>query len=235
MPTPKELASDGINYHLYRYEKGNPALNPETSYQFDAGFDWKANNLLVNVAAFVNYFPNYIYLNPTYEYEEGMQVYQYTEAEVFRYGGELTFDYYILPELKTMVAAEYVYSVQTSGEKEGFTIPFSPPPSVLLELRYAPIIRGIWDNTYFMLDYRIVAAQNDIVPPEQKTEGYQVLNFGMGTYLRLGKQRISINLQVQNVLNRKYFNHTSFYRLINIPEPGRNVLLSLKIPFETKR
>ena len=231
MPIAKELASDGINYHLYRYEKGNPTLDPEESYQLDVGFDWKKKKTFLNVAVFANYFPNYIYLNPTYQYEEGMQVYQYTQAEVFRYGGELKFDYLITPEFNAGVAFEYVYAEQLSGDKKGFTLPFAPPPSMLIELKYSPILGGIWENTYFMLDYRLTAEQTNIVPPEQETDGFQLVNIGMGTNLRFRKQVVSIRLQVQNLFDTKYYNHTSFYRLINIPEPGRNFLIGLNIPF----
>jgi iron complex outermembrane receptor protein len=37
---------------------------------------------------------------------------------------------------------------------------------------------------------------------------------------------------VQNILNTKYMNHTAFYRLIDVPEAGRNISVSLLFPFE---
>ncbi|MCB0805529.1 MAG: TonB-dependent receptor, partial [Bacteroidales bacterium] len=67
--------------------------------------------------------------------------------------------------------------------------------------------------------------------PEEPTDGYQVVNIGFGGDLKISKQQISISLQVQNLLNTKYFNHTSYYRLINVPEPGRNFILNISIPF----
>nr|MBL6434317.1 TonB-dependent receptor [Muribaculaceae bacterium] len=36
MPIAKELGIDGVNYSIFRYEKGNANLNPEESYQLDA-------------------------------------------------------------------------------------------------------------------------------------------------------------------------------------------------------
>src|SRR5690606_30673981 len=39
MPLSNELASDGVNYHMFRYEKGNLDLNPEESYQLDIDVD----------------------------------------------------------------------------------------------------------------------------------------------------------------------------------------------------
>src|SRR5690606_28512425 len=39
MPLASELASDGVNYHMYRYEQGNIDLDPEQSYQLDLEVD----------------------------------------------------------------------------------------------------------------------------------------------------------------------------------------------------
>ncbi|CAN0603765.1 unnamed protein product, partial [Ectocarpus sp. 12 AP-2014] len=42
---------------------------------------------------------------------------------------------------------------------------------------------------------------------------------------------LEMRIKLNNVFNIKYFNHTSFYRLIDVPEAGRNISLSLTIPF----
>ncbi|MDR0729619.1 MAG: TonB-dependent receptor, partial [Prevotellaceae bacterium] len=39
-PIPKELGADGVNYSIFRYEKGDAELQPEESYQLDAGIHW---------------------------------------------------------------------------------------------------------------------------------------------------------------------------------------------------
>ena len=81
------------------------------------------------------------------------------------------------------------------------------------------------------MDYKLTAAQNNIVPPEVATDGYQVINFSLGGDLLIQNQKIGIAMQVQNLLNTKYFNHTSYYRLINVPEAGRNFIINISIPF----
>ncbi|MNY43393.1 hypothetical protein D3C86_1783470 [compost metagenome] len=57
-----------------------------------------------------------------------------------------------------------------------------------------------------------------------------MINLQAGTKTALYGQALQLSLQVQNLLNTSYLNHTSFYRLIELPEAGRNVILSLKIP-----
>lgn len=234
MPIAKELASNGVNYHYFRFEKGNPNLSAERSYQLDLGLEWQENKWSIQLSPFFNYFPNYIYLNPTSQhdiyYGAGNQVFEYEQSKVMRYGGELQTRYQFLPVLSVEILAEYLYSEQLSGNKKGYTLPFSPPASVLFGMTYSPAIKNLRD-TYFSIDYRYTATQNQIVPPEKKTASSNVFNLALGTKLKTGKQDFTISLQVQNLFNTKYLNHTSFYRLIELPEASRNIILSVKVPF----
>lgn len=235
MPIAKELGANGVNYHYFSYEKGNPTLSPEKSYQVDATIGWKEKNWSAKLSPFYNYFPNYIYLNPTanydYFYGAGNQVFEYAQSEVMRYGAEIQFDYTFSKFLSTEVLGEYLYAEQLSGAKKGYTLPFSPPPSVLFNLTYSPKENRLFKDSYISFDYRITAKQHNIVPPEKRTAGYNIINLQLGTRLNLYKQPIMLSLQAQNLLDKKYMNHTSFYRLIELPEAGRNIILSLKIPF----
>jgi iron complex outermembrane receptor protein len=238
MPIAKELAANGVNYHSYSYEVGDPDLSPEISYQLDAGIEYHSHNFAIGATPFANYFTNYIYLNPTAEhdrlYGNGNQVYNYTQSMVIRYGGEIHAHYEVLKFLQLGVIGEYVYSEQLSGEKEGFTLPFSPPASAILNVKLHNQKWKFIENPYFTVDYRITAPQNNIVPPEEPTAGYQLINLGIGGGIKMGTEQIFISLQVQNVLNTRYFNHTSYYRLINVPEPGRNFTVNISIPFSGK-
>ncbi|MFY0714079.1 TonB-dependent receptor [Seonamhaeicola sp. NFXS20] len=229
MPLANELASDGVNYHMYRYEKGNLDLDPEESYQLDIDVSHRFKNSSVGISPFVNFFENYIYLNPTSNYYETQQIYEYTQAKVLRFGGEFRASTTLLKNLKLNAAAEYVYSRQTSGPKKDFTLPFSPPFSTLLSANYQFKDFRILKSPQFTVDYRITADQNEIVPPEQTTEGYHVLNMSFLTSISTFKNSkpLQIRLKFNNVFNTEYYNHTSFYRLIDVPEAGRNISIAL--------
>lgn len=233
MPIAKELSANGVNYHYFSYEKGNPNLSPEVSYQADIGLKFRTDNWSINLSPFYNYFPNYIYLNPTanhdFDYGAGNQVFEYAQSRVRRYGAELQFTATLLKGLTTEFLGEYLNSIQLSGQKKGYTLPFSPPQSLLLNLTYSSNLSKLKD-AYFSLDYRIIAAQNNIVPPERKTGGYQIFNLQAGAKLNLAGRILGFNFQAQNLFNTRYLNHTSFYRLISLPEAERNLILSLNIP-----
>ncbi|MBW8684643.1 TonB-dependent receptor [Chitinophaga rhizophila] len=235
MPIAKELGANGVNYHYFNYERGDASLSAEQSYQADLSLSWNRQRWSVILSPFYNYFPNYIYLNPTpdhdYYYGAGNQVFQYAQSKVMRYGGEVQLKYRFLPSLSAEVLGEYLYAEQLSGSKKGYTLPFSPPVSGLFNLTWSPAVNKNFQHTYLSVDYRITASQHNIVPPEKKTKGYQLVNLQAGTQVRFFTQPIAISLQVQNVFDTRYLNHTSFYRLIELPEAGRNIILSLKIPF----
>jgi iron complex outermembrane receptor protein len=239
MHIAKELAANGVNYHHFSYEVGNPDLSPEVSYQFDGGAEFYRQNFAAGITPFVNYFSNYIYLNPTSEhdrlYGNGNQVFYYTQSRVFRWGGEIHSHVELSENWQLGLMADYVYSVQLSGDKKGFTLPFSPPASALVNLKYSANKFAGLLNPWLSADYRLIFSQNNIVPPEEKTPGASVFNIGLGGNLKISQQEISITLQVQNLLNTKYFNHTSYYRLIHVPEPGRNFVINVSIPFTIKQ
>ena len=231
LPLAKELASDGVNYHMYRFEKGNMNLKPETAWQLDAGLELNRKQWAAEISPFLAWFPSYVYLNPTYQYYEGLQVFNYTQTEVLRAGGEIHLHYTIFRELKSGLIGEYVWSEQISGDKKGFGLPFSPPASVMFNLTYQPDPYRFTRDTWFSVDFKIAAAQNQTVPPEKKTPGYQILNLSAGTTITAGKQKIELSLRISNLLNSRYLNHTSYYRLIEVPEPGRGFQMGIKIPF----
>jgi iron complex outermembrane receptor protein len=235
MPGAQELAANGVNYHHFRYEAGDSSLMPETSYQLDLGMEAEFVKWKFQINPFINYFPNYIYLNPSYTYDflygAGNQVFNYTQSRVMRFGGEAYLLYRVLPRLTGEAVFEYIYSEQISGEKRGFTLPFSPPATALINLKYLPDDLKFLHKPFLALDFKLSAKQDNIVPPEKKTPGYFTVNLLLGSQIKWKAEKLQINFQVQNLFNTKYFNHTSFYRLIEVPEPGRGYVVNLSMKF----
>ena len=227
-PIPKELGADGVNYHIFRYERGNADLNPEESYQMDMGIHWDNDKVFVQVDPYVNYFPNYIYLNPTAQYVEGLQLYHYTQARVLRYGVEAQVTCVINSHWETELKGEYLHARQQSGQKKGYTLPFSTPWSMEAGAKYSFKWHG---NTFVGMNAHIVGAQHEIVPPESPTDGHWTLNLSAGKQISLHSYKLNIAMHAENLLNRRYYDHTSYYRLIDVPEPGRNVSIKVGLDF----
>lgn len=230
MPLAKELAANGVNYHHFSFEKGDSTLKAETAWQLDAGYEYTGNYWEIRLSPFVSYFPNYIYLSPGFEFDynygAGNQVFQYTAARVFRAGAEIFASVDLLPNLKLELMGEHTFSQQLSGAKKGFTIPFSPPASALMGLAWSPVK---WIDLLF--DWRLAAAQNRIVPPEKQTPSYQILSLTARGTMQAKGASVTWQVSANNLFNTHYLEHTSYYRLIGVPEPGRNFTFSLFVPF----
>jgi iron complex outermembrane receptor protein len=69
---------------------------------------------------------------------------------------------------------------------------------------------------------------------EQKTPGSTTVNLSVNREVRMGPVEAVISLSANNLLDKKYYNHLSFYRRIQVPEPGRNIQLSVKLKFNKK-
>ena len=228
VPIPKELGADGVNYHIFRYERGNPDLDPEESYQLDMGIHWDNDVVCVQIDPYVNYFPNYIYLNPTSQYVEGLQLYNYTQAEVLRWGLETQVKWNFAEHWQAHAQGEYLYARQQSGEKKGYTLPFSTPWSIDTGVKYSFEHKG---KGFVTLSAHIVGAQNEIVPPEKPTDGHWTLNLSAGKDFLMGGTTFHVALHADNLLNRRYYDHTSYYRLIDVPESGFNLSMMVGVDF----
>ena len=89
-----------------------------------------------------------------------------------------------------------------------------------------------WKGDGFVgLKAHVVGRQDEIVPPEKPTDGYWTLNFSAGKSFPLRHSKLNVTLHADNLLNRRYYNHTSYYRLIYVPEPGRNLSMNVGLDF----
>jgi iron complex outermembrane recepter protein len=101
-------------------------------------------------------------------------------------------------------------------------------------MKYNPDRLLFAQHPYLSADLVMTAPQENIVPPEEPTDGHMVLNLGAGFEFAARENRAIVSMQIINLLNKKYFNHTSYYRLINLPEPGRGFVFNITIPFSAK-
>jgi iron complex outermembrane receptor protein len=130
-PPAKELAANGVNYHRFSYEIGNPDLSPEISYQIDAGVELNLRKFAIGITAFPELFYKLHLSEPRVRIMTG-----YTATEIKSF---------TIRKVKCCVTAEKSITLpidkkhpirhfgririseQRSGEKTGFTLPFSPP------------------------------------------------------------------------------------------------------------
>lgn len=236
VPTAIELSTNGIHHGNFRHEIGNAQLESERSYQMDLNYTYAKQNFLLGISPFFSYYDGYIYLAPTGRFSSlpgASTMWEYRQNNAVFGGGEVKIDWVAIPNFHLSLAGEYV---QNYNLDSGLPLPLTPPFSVLSGIEYKiPQILTSISDAYFYLEYRQVAAQNRVDRNERTTPGYGLMEAGMGWNLTLRNQEFKFQISGQNLTNTYYFNHLSRYRLLNLPEQGRNISFSLKVPFSIKK
>lgn len=228
LPGANELAANGVHHGTFRHEQGDPSLNSERGWQLDASYLYENKSISFSITPFFSWFSNYIYLKPTGEWSvlpHAGQIYRYTGAEAIFAGTEISFSIDLFPHLKYSFTGEYVY---TYNLDENTPLSFSPPASMRNTVT--------WKKNQFQIHAELysIASQNRVSKNERTTSGTNLINLGGNINIPIYNTMIDISLSLRNLLNTKYYNHLSFYRKVEIPEPGRNFQLSIKIPFKSK-
>lgn len=234
-PSPIELGSNGIHHGSFRHEVGDSTLSSEQGFYIDASGELYISNISISVNPYLYYFSNYIYLRPTGEWSElphSGQVYKYTETKALLSGIEFSINQIIAKSFSYELILEYIYNKQIQEDfSKQYPLPFTPPVNGFAEIKYELKETDILQNNQVFLNSKVAMKQDHISRNELETPGYVLFGMGVSTQIQIDKNKIDITLMGNNLLNVKYFNHISFYRKLNIPEPGRNFQVLVKIPF----
>ncbi len=228
LPGANELASNGVHHGTFRHEQGDSSLASEKGWQLDVSYLFERKKIQLSLTPFVSWFSNYIHLSPTGEWSvlpHAGQIYQYIGTQAIFAGTELAFDMDILSWLHYSFSGEYVY---TYNIDEQTPLSFSPPASMRNTVTFK-----VWKFELFA-ELHTIASQNRVAKNESPTKGTNLINLGGNISIPVAKTTIDIQFSLNNLLNTKYYNHLSFYRKVEIPEPGRNFQLLIKVPFKIK-
>ena len=226
LPGANELASNGVHHGTFRHEQGDATLSSEQGWQMDASYQLKYGRWSVYVSPFVNWFSNYIFLRPTGEWSvlpHTGQIYRYTQTEALFAGAEASVELTVLPTLNYRISGEYVYTYNCD---ERIPLSFSPPATLRNTLT--------WQRKRYMLyaEWQSITKQNRVDRNEDRTPGANLFHIAGSLDLPVAGTEVEITLTVRNLFNTRYYNHLSFYRKVEIPEPGRNFQLLIKVPFK---
>jgi iron complex outermembrane receptor protein len=234
VPTANEYSSNGVHHGTFRHELGDSTLNAEKSYQSDlsASYTKELNGFIdklhFSASFFANYFPNFIFLNPTGNFSwlpEAGQYYQYEQSKAMRYGSEFELKIDFARRFKWSTSGDYVYAKDL---KSDYPIPFTPPLRLLNEFSVNP-----FSTVNFGMAHKYTASQNRVSRNEPATPDSHLFDLN-ATYCFLfnrGSPHIILSFQVQNMFDTKSYNHLSFYRYLDLPEIGRNIILSVQLLF----
>jgi len=227
-PNLAELTSNG--QHETRYEIGDPNLVPENTYETDLSVHYHTDNFTFDVAGYYNIIRNYIYISPTgAKTPNGISIYKYKQSNSMLYGGEAGLHFHPVPY--KWLSIETTFSSVIGKQDNGDYLPFIPAHKLHFEIRAQKEKFAFTKNAFIALNTTTAFDQNNTATDETATKGYTLIDLSMGNNIKCKNQFISISLSANNILDKKYIDHLSTLKEVGLYNPGRNIALSLKIPF----
>ncbi len=230
-PNIAELTSKGP--HELRFELGDNSLIPENAYETDFSIHYHAENFTLDIAGFYNIISNYIFISPTNDTtSSGMEIFKYKQANVILYGGEAGLHFH--PKNLKFLHFLTTFSSVVGKQENGDFLPFIPAHKWNVELKIEKENFLFFKNSFVALNTNTAFNQNNAAPDETTTNGYTILDFSIGGKIKAKNQSVSMVIGINNLLDTKYIDHLSTLKEVNLFNPGRNIFLSLKIPFGVK-
>ncbi len=231
VPNLSELTSNGE--HGSRYEIGNEDLTPEDAYESDASMHFHGKFLSFDLAVFYNYIGNYIFISPTFDTtSSGMGIYRFSQSNSKLFGSEAGVHFH--PRSLPWLHVKGTYSTVTGKQDNGNYLPFIPAQKFRYEIKAEKEKMAFLNHPNFWVSALTALKQGNPSPYETGTDGYTLVNTGVNAEIKLANQFMVIGVAVNNIFDTQYFDHLSTLKPLNYYNQGRNICLSLKVPFGIK-
>lgn len=228
MPNAQELYANGGHFATNTYELGDANLSNEKSNSVELSLRKTAGDFTFGLSAYHNQVDDYIYAKTLDKYEN-FRLIQYTQADAVFDGFEAESTYRIDDTYSTTLFGDYVRAELDSSNAQGNrNLPRIPAA------RVGSRVQANWDalggELGGSLEYAHVFKQNDIADYESTTAGYNLINATLAYDGELNaRNSYRLYLQMNNLLDEKYYSHSSF--LSAIPQPGRNFTAGVQLKF----
>ncbi|OXA92769.1 TonB-dependent receptor [Flavobacterium hercynium] len=224
-PNLAELTSNGVHEGTNRYEIGNADLKTEQNVQTDLNLEYKNSHFEFFINGFYNHINNYIYTSPTGETLDENAVFAYIQDNAKLYGGEAGFHFH--PHPLDWLHFETSFETVTGKKDNGDYLPLIPANNWNNTIRTEFKIKNWLEAGYASLNVSSTFNQPNVSGFETASNGYTLLNLGVGGTVKLGKTAFDVNLNGNNLLDKKYIAHLSRLKTDGIPNIGRNIVLGV--------
>ncbi len=220
-PAIEELYNHGPHIGNLAFEIGDSDLNREAADGIDLSLRYESPRMSAEANFYCYQIRDFVYLSLTGEYEHGLRVARFAQADSRFIGGEYRFSFAPHPNLWLESGLDFVNAKLTAS---GDPLPRIPP------LRAKLGLDARWRGLSFKPEAILAHSQDRTYPTETRTPGYAVVNI-MGSYtLARAKLMHIFSAVLSNAGNRLYRNHLSFIKEL-APEMGRNIRFTYSLNF----
>jgi iron complex outermembrane receptor protein len=243
-PSTFDLYSNGVHEGTASFERGNPNLRTEKSFNTDLAVRVQNRAVSLEVGAFANLISDFIYTVPVpglVDSASGFQVFDVTQGDAFLVGFESALEYHPTNFLHLRAGADYVHGQNRSTNTP---LPNMPPFRATYSARLEGGNRGPLTDTYVSLGGETNARQTRLDPDEVlfyasafngigfQPMGYTLVNAGAGFGFPVGRTDVRLDLQVRNLFNKAYAEQLSRIKTYApLPGMGRALIARLTTEF----
>lgn len=228
-PHSSEMVVNGVHHGSFRYEIGNENLISEKASQIDVGVEYGGEHLSISVNPYLMSIKNFIYLQPTDSLVDSYAVYEYHQDELTTLkGADISLHYH--PHFLHRLHLEHNTSFVGAIKSDNSHVSLIPPARTNTVVKYQLDSKGIVSFKYVALQHLYFFQQKMVSAPEIASEAYHLINLSMNVEFKF-KYPLELKLGVTNVLNSEFVPHLSRLKPFQIPAPGRNFTIGLKIKF----
>lgn len=224
-PNLAELTSNGVHEGTNRYEIGNSNLKTEQNVQTDLNVEYKNSHFEFFANGFYNHINNYIYSAPSGIIIAQNDVFDYVQNDAKLYGGE--FGIHFHPHPIDWLHFESSFETVTGQKQNGDYLPLIPANKWDNSIRAEFNVKKWLKEGFATLNISNTFNQNKVGGFETNSNGYVLVNLGIGGNVQFGKTAFSFNLNGNNLTNKSYIAHLSRLKTDGIPNMGRTIILGI--------
>jgi iron complex outermembrane receptor protein len=220
-PALEELYNNGPHPGNQAFEIGDENLERERSNGVDLSLRHQNSRVHGELNFFYYDIRNFVFLNPTGDIQDDLNVYNYSQANSRFVGTEAVFDVAIHPNFWVNLGMD---SVNARIKETDMPLPRIPP------IRGRAGVELRWQGLSVKPEVQMARAQSNLSTFETRTPGYSVFNL-KGSYSIVRQHAIHmISANLFNMGDRLYRNHVSFVKDV-APEIGRGVSFGYSVRF----
>lgn len=223
-PSAEELLSDGPHFATQAFEIGDRNLRIERAWGLEAYARGQIGAGTFGVAAFRQWFDDYIFLAETDDIDDGLPVFVYRQQNANFWGAEAELNYPLIDagnyRLLADLRASYVEADLSGGEN----VPRIPPLTLLgaLEAQTGAFdLRG---------EVQWFARQDRVAAFESETDSFALVNAMVAWRPFEANRNVTVLLAADNIFDVVGRRHASFTKDF-IPLLGRNFRASVRMSF----
>jgi iron complex outermembrane receptor protein len=220
-PALEELYNNGPHVGNLAFEIGDENLVAEKGNGIDLSLRHQNERVQAEANFYYYDFSGFVFPFVTGEFEEGLRVIEYAQANSRFIGSESNLDLRLAPRIWLNLGADYVNARETD---RGTPLPRIPPlrGRAGLELNYKALsVRP---------EFLVADRQGRAFPGETETAGYAVFNIKASYTVTRGHFVHQFAVNTFNLGDRLYRNHSSFIKDL-APEIGRGIRFTYRVRF----